>query len=65
MTQKLLIGGLALAIVAVIGFGLADAGRVTPETEMQPVALAANASLTSPVRPVMAWMATAHRWLRR
>lgn len=33
MMQKLLIGGLALTIVAVIGFGLIDAGRSTQDAE--------------------------------
>jgi len=33
MTQKLLIGGLVVAIVAVIGFGLMDAGRVSQDVQ--------------------------------
>jgi hypothetical protein len=40
MMQKLLIGGLVLGIVAVIGFGLIDAGRVPQDVE--PVALVAT-----------------------
>lgn len=50
MTQKLLIGGLALAIIAVIGFGVIDAGRGTSDPE--PVMLATPIMPTSTPAPL-------------
>lgn len=55
MSQKLLIGGLAVAIVAVIGFGLIDAARLPSETAapVQPAveATAADPALDVPPTP--------------
>jgi hypothetical protein len=50
MNQKLLIGGLAVVIVAVIGFGLYDAAQVT-EADIAPVEIAATDSLSPTATP--------------